>query len=98
LAQINLLHKKLALSQKLVQLKTLESNDASQLIISELESHMENLKGEYLLGIINRIKQSKRNMQICQNTDFCALTADVSKNNMYEACKEVMKMFATLMK
>lgn len=46
------LFKRLALAEKMLKLRMLENDDAAQLIVTELESHMENLKGDYLLGII----------------------------------------------
>ena len=92
------LFKKLALAEKLLKLRMLENDDATQLIVTELESHMENLKGDYLLGIIRSIKKAQSRIQICSKSKYCAYTRDVSKNHMYEACQEVMKMFATLMK
>lgn len=53
------LYKKLALAEKLLKLRMLENDDAAQLIVTELESHMENLKGDYLIGIIRSIKKAQ---------------------------------------
>lgn len=53
------LAKKLMLAEKMLKLRMLENDDATQLIISELESHMENLKGGYLAGIIQSIRSSQ---------------------------------------
>lgn len=43
-----MINKQLLLSQKLLELKMVENIDSADHVIRELESHIENLKGEYL--------------------------------------------------
>lgn len=43
-----MINKQLLLSQKMLELKMVENIDSADHVIQELESHIENLKGEYL--------------------------------------------------
>ena len=68
----------------MLKLRTLEISDSVEYIVLELEQHLENLKGDYLVGIINNIRQTQERLFICNNSKFCALTRDVSQNHMFE--------------
>jgi hypothetical protein len=72
--------------------------ESIQHIVIELDGHLENLKGDYLIQIIKRIKKMQNKLKICDQSQYCAFTRDMSKNHMLEACQEVMKTFATLLK
>jgi len=49
----------LNLAEKIMKLRALETNDSIDMIVKELENHLENLKGDFLTQIINRIKKNK---------------------------------------
>ena len=48
-----------------------ENIDSADLVIREIESHIELLKGEYLQGIISEIRDIKYKIQICKKTNMC---------------------------
>jgi len=75
-----------------------ENIDSADHVIQEIESHIEMLKGEYLQGIVGEIRDIKSKIQICKKSKMCQLSADVSKNYIYEICRCIMKMFTTMMK
>jgi len=50
------IEKRLRLAEHMVKLRSLEMSDAVEFIAQQLESHLENLKGDYLIGIIKNIR------------------------------------------
>ena len=66
-----MISKQLILSQKLLELKMVENIDSADLVINELETHIEMLKGEYLQGIVTELRDIKYRIQICKKTKMC---------------------------
>ena len=67
-------------------------------ILSELDLHLENLKGDYLIQIIKKIRKLGNKIQSCSTSEYCTVTRDFSSNHMLTVTQEVMKTFATLLK
>ena len=44
------------LTEKMLKLRVIEMNDSVGLIMEGLHKHMQNLKGDYLTGVINQIR------------------------------------------
>lgn len=86
------------LAEKLLKLKSFEINGSIDFIVKELESHLENLKGDFLTQIINRIKNASSKMKVCESSPYCVYTQDVGKNHLQTICQEIMKTFSTLLK
>ena len=87
------------MAEKLLKLRCLEINDSVTIITSEFQKHLDILKGDYLKQIISKINKLKDKISFCEfNPVNCIYTRDVSKNWLYEICKEVMKTFSTLLK
>ena len=74
----------------MLKLRASEINQSIQYIVKEFESHLENLKGDFLTQIINRIKAANKNLTICDSSPYCLYTVDVGKNHIFSICKEVM--------
>lgn len=92
------LSQRIILAEKLLKLRSLEITDCTHFIVKELEGHLENLKGDFLTQIINRIKDASRNLEVCNSSPYCPYTLDMSKNHLQSICQEVMKTFSTLLK
>jgi hypothetical protein len=85
------------MAQKVAVLRTKEMGEAASHIISELDNHLENLKGDYLIQIIKRMKKHSSHFVMCKN-NLCPLTLDFTKNHLLEIVEEMMKTFSTLLK
>lgn len=73
-------------------------NQSIDYIVKEFESHLENLKGDFLTQIIDRIKNANNNLKVCNSSPYCLYTVDASQNHLFKICKEVMQTFSTLLK
>lgn len=76
------LSQRIILAEKLLKLRSLEITDCTHFIVKELEGHLENLKGDFLTQIINRIKDASRNLEVCNSSPYCPYTLDMSKNHL----------------